>query len=106
MIPMALLAACGFLALTRVPAAVTAPATGPATRTRLADRAGLRGALGRSLRAATFGTMTSVAAFGVIVLGAVPMGLRPRPPRALSPILAQAIDGDSSPINIRPPASP
>ena len=61
MIPMALLAAGGFLALTRVPAAVTAPAADlaadPATEPA-ADRAGLRGALGRSLRAATFGTTT------------------------------------------------
>ena len=72
MIPMALLAAGGFVALTRVPAAVTAPAEEPAADLA-PGRAGLRGALGRSLRAATFGTMTLVAAFGVIVLGAVPM---------------------------------
>ena len=97
MIPMALLAAGGFLALTRVPAAVTAPAAEPAT-----GRAGLRGALGRSVRSATFGTTTSVAAFGVIVLGAVPMAAAQTTPGA-SPILAQAIDGDSSPINIPAP---
>ena len=105
MIPMALLAAGGFLALTRVPAAVTAPAAEPATDPATepaADRAGLRGALGRSLRAATFGTTTSVAAFGVIVLGAVPMAAAQTTPGA-SPILAQAIDGDSSPINIPAP---
>ena len=105
MIPMALLAAGGFLALTRVPAAVTAPAAEPATDLATepaADRAGLRGALGRSLRAATFGTMTSVAAFGVIVLGAVPMAAAQTTPGA-STILAQAIDGDSSPINIPAP---
>ena len=105
MIPMALLAAGGFLALTRVPAAVTAPATDPATDPATepaADRAGLRGALGRSLRAATFGTTTSVAAFGVIVLGAVPMAAAQTTPGA-STILAQAIDGDSSPINIPAP---
>ena len=105
MIPMALLAAGGFLALTRVPAAVTAPAAEPATDPATepaADRAGLRGALGRSLRAATFGTTTSVAAFGVIVLGAVPMAAAQATPGA-SPILAQAIDGDSSPINIPAP---
>ena len=101
MIPMALLAAGGFLALTRVPAAVTAPAADPATEPA-ADRAGLRGALGRSVRTATFGTMTSVAAFGVIVLGAVPMAAAQTTPGA-STILAQAIDGDSSPINIPAP---
>ena len=101
MIPMALLAAGGFLALTRVPAAVTAPAAEPAAELA-PGRAGLRGALGRSLRAATFGTMTSVAAFGVIVLGAVPMAAAQTTPGA-STILAQAIDGDSSPINIPAP---
>ncbi len=46
--------------------------------------------------------MTSVAAFGVIVLGAVPMAAAQTTPGA-SPILAQAIDGDSSPINIPAP---
>ena len=46
--------------------------------------------------------MTSVAAFGVIVLGAVPMAAAQTTPGA-STILAQAIDGDSSPINIPAP---
>ena len=101
MIPMALLATGGFLALTRVPATVTAPAADPATEPAT-GRAGLRGALGRSLRAATFGTMTSVAAFGVIVLGTVPMAAAQTTPGA-STILAQAIDGNSSPINIPAP---
>ena len=101
MIPMALLAAGGFLALTRVPAAVTAPAAEPAAEPAT-GRAGLRGALGRSVRSATFGTTTSVAAFGVIVLGAVPMAAAQTTPGA-STILAQAIDGDSSPINIPAP---
>jgi len=54
------------------------------------------------MRAATFGTMTSVAAFGVIVLGVVPMAAAQTTPSA-STILAQAIDGDSSPINITAP---
>jgi cytochrome oxidase Cu insertion factor (SCO1/SenC/PrrC family) len=126
MIPMALLAAGGFLALTRVPAAVTAPAAESVAGQADPDadspdvtvpegsgsRGGgwrrqmrptiLRGALGRSLRAATFGTMTSVAAFGVIVIGAVPMAAAQATPGA-STILAQAIDGNSSPINIPAP---
>jgi len=115
---MALLAAGGFLALSRVPATVTAPAAetpaGPAVpdavgpgprgtggrgRMRPAD---LRTAMTRSMRAATFGTMTSVAAFGVIVLGAVPMAAAQTTPGA-SAILAQAIDGPTSPINIAAP---
>ncbi len=117
MIPMVLLAAGGFLALTQAPAAVTAsaaeaalgytgtgqlvaePATGGRGRT---GPAALRGALGRSVRAATFGTMTSAAAFGVIVLGAVPMAAAQTTPAA-SAILAQSIDGGASPINIPAP---
>ena len=129
MIPMALLAAGGFLALTPAPAEVTAPAAvsppaaaaapnpavtgqpvtdlvaGPAPEQPLRGHlrpSGLRETMGRSMRAATFGTMTSVAAFGVIVLGAVPMAAAQTTPGA-STILAQAIDGDSSPINITAP---
>ena len=129
MIPMGLLAVGGFLALTRVPesatAAEAAEATvgtgaagaavaggvngaagaagtrGPAGRERMRPAA-LRAAMGRSVRAATFGTMTSVAAFGVIVLGAIPMAAAQTTPAA-STILAQAIDGDGSPINIPAP---
>jgi cytochrome oxidase Cu insertion factor (SCO1/SenC/PrrC family) len=117
MIPMALLAAGGFLALTPAPAAVTATAADAAPGQAVTDQlvtepptggrgwirpAALRQAMGRSVRAATFGTMTSVAAFGVIVLGAVPMAAAQTTPGA-STILAQAIDGDSSPINIPAP---
>ena len=129
MIPMALLAAGGFLALTPAPAEVTAaaavsppaaaavpnpavtgqPATdlvaGPAPGQPLRGYlrpSSLRETTGRSMRAATFGTMTSVAAFGVIALGAVPMAAAQTTPGA-STILAQAIDGDSSPINIPAP---
>ena len=128
MIPMGLLATGGFLALTPAPAEVTAPAAvsppaaaapnpavtgqpvtdlaaGPAAEQPLRGHprpSGLRETMGRSMRAATFGTMTSVAAFGVIVLGAVPMAAAQTTPGA-STILAQAIDGDSSPINITAP---
>ena len=131
MIPMGLLAVGGFLALTPAPAQVTAPAAvsppaaaapnpgvtgqpvtdliaGPAPEQPLRGLPGhlrpssLRETMGRSMRAATFGTMTSVAAFGVIVLGAVPMAAAQTTPSA-STILAQAIDGDSSPINITAP---
>ena len=131
MIPIGLLAVGGFLALTPAPAQVTAPAAvsppaaaapnpgvtgqpvtdliaGPAPEQPLRGLPGhlrpssLREIMGRSMRAATFGTMTSVAAFGVIVLGAVPMAAAQTTPSA-STILAQAIDGDSSPINITAP---
>jgi len=129
MIPMGLLAVGGFLALTPAPAEVTAPAAvsppaaaaapnpavtgqpvtdlvaGPAPGQPLRGHlrpSSLRETMGRSMRAATFGTMTSVAAFGVIVLGVVPMAAAQTTPSA-STILAQAIDGDSSPINITAP---
>jgi cytochrome oxidase Cu insertion factor (SCO1/SenC/PrrC family) len=129
MIPTGLLAVGGFLALTRVPESATATeaaettvgtgAAGAAVAGGVDGAAGaagtrepggrermrpatLRAAMGRSLRAATFGTMTSVAAFGVIVLGAIPMAAAQTTPAA-STILAQAIDGDSSPINIPAP---
>jgi cytochrome oxidase Cu insertion factor (SCO1/SenC/PrrC family) len=111
MIPMGLLAAAGFLALTRAPEAVVAVqpteaggsvgAAGAVGRGRLRPTA-LRAALARSVRAASFGTMTSVAAFGVIVLGAVPMAAAQTTPAA-STILAQSIDGPGSPINIPAP---
>jgi cytochrome oxidase Cu insertion factor (SCO1/SenC/PrrC family) len=75
MIPMALLAAGGYLALIRVPAA-EAPAA----------------AVRRSLTAATFGTMASLGAVGVILLGAVPMAAAQATPAA-SVILAQSMNG-------------
>src|SRR5271165_1795589 len=49
-------------------------------------------ALHRSITAATFGTMISLGAFGVIVLGAAPMAAAQTAPAA-STILAQSIDG-------------
>src|SRR6201999_981130 len=72
------------------PAAV--PAGGPATGPVMAwpDR----------LRAASFGSMVSAGALGVIVLGVIPMATAQASPAA-SPILAQSLDGGSSPINIQ-----
>ena len=59
-------------------------------------------ALHRWVTAATFGTMISLGAFGVIVLGAVPMAAAQATPAA-STILAESIDGPASPINIPAP---
>jgi cytochrome oxidase Cu insertion factor (SCO1/SenC/PrrC family) len=108
MIPMALLAAGGYLALTRVPEAAAAPATaepatgaaeilaaGPGTSWR--DR--LRpAAVRQSMATASLGTMVSLGAVGVIILGAAPMAAAQATPAA-STILAQAIDGTTSPID-------
>ncbi len=89
MIPMVLLAASGYLALTRVPSGLAPAAAGSGARWR--DR--LRpAALHRSLTAATFGTMTSLGAIGVILLGAIPLAAAQATPAA-SVILAQSIDG-------------
>jgi cytochrome oxidase Cu insertion factor (SCO1/SenC/PrrC family) len=85
MIPFGLLAVTGYLALDPVPG----PAAEP--RPALAGRA--------RLRAATFGGMISAGALGVIVLGVIPLATAQASPAA-SPILAQSIDGGSSPINI------
>ena len=111
MIPMALLAGGGYLALTRVPAAPApaeelpaeeAPAEGvPAAAAPVPSADGLRdrwrerlgpAALHRSLTAATFGTMASLGAIAVVLLGAVPMAAAQATPAA-SVILAQAMDG-------------
>ena len=107
MIPMALLAAGGYLAVTRVPAAAAAPAepaaaggpdtvgTGPGGSWR--DR--LRPAAVRQWAAtASAGTMISVGAVGVIVLGAAPMAAAQASATA-STILAQAVDGSASPVD-------
>ena len=113
MIPMALLGAGGYLALTRVPAAVpataqTVPATaetaegtpetigvGPGRSWR--DR--LRPAAVReSAATASLGTMVSAGAVAVIVLGAAPMAAAQASPAA-STILAQAIDGSTATMN-------
>ena len=107
MIPMALLAAGGYLALARVPteeaAAGAAPAEeAPAAPAPAASRRpdGWRARLGpaalhRSLTAATFGAMASLGAIGVILLGAVPMAAAEVTPAA-SVILAQAMDGGAN----------
>ena len=109
MIPMALLAAGGYLALTRcrLPRPLQRPSPrqprSPRRPTRhqyrrQADREAAGGsgyepaAVRRSLTAATFGTMASLGAIGVILLGAVPMAAAQATPAA-SVILAQSMNG-------------
>ncbi|HEY2266573.1 MAG TPA: SCO family protein [Streptosporangiaceae bacterium] len=118
MIPMALLAVAGYLALARPsPAAEpavapgeTAPAgvaetvatvagTGAATGSPRVPRAAWReqlhpAALRRALARTTLGTTISAAAIAVIAIGAFPMAAAQASSNA-SPILAQAIDGQS-----------
>jgi cytochrome oxidase Cu insertion factor (SCO1/SenC/PrrC family) len=90
MIPFALLAVTGYLAL--VPGTETAPAAETAAPLPWPDWRG-------RLRTATFGTMTSAGALGVIVLGVVPLATAQASPAA-SPVLAESIDGPAAPVNI------
>jgi cytochrome oxidase Cu insertion factor (SCO1/SenC/PrrC family) len=106
MIPFVLLAAAGYLGLTRVPAekAVEAEATEAAaeaetTRARARWRDRLRPALIRqSVANASLQSVASAGALGVILLGAAPMAAAQANPVA-DPILAQAINGASAPVN-------
>jgi len=91
MIPMALLAAGGYLAVTRVPAAAPGPAGSWRDRLRPA-------AVRQSAATASFGTMVSAGAVAVILLGAAPMAAAQASPAA-STILAQAVDGSASPVD-------
>ena len=110
MIPMALLAAGGYLAVTRVPAVAAEPAPaaagmeadgpdtiGAAPKGSWRDR--LRPAAVRQwATTASFGTMVSAGAVAVILLGAAPMAAAQASPAA-STILAQAVDGSASPVD-------
>ena len=100
MVPLLLVAAGGYLALVRVPASVAQRDAGlaPDWRERLKPMA-LRGAVG----AASGRTVLSVAALGVIILGAVPMAAA-QASRTADPILAKAIAGSAAPLNYPAPA--
>jgi hypothetical protein len=88
MIPFALLAVGGYLALTRLPA--SSPALAPA-RVRVAGGRRLVAAAGvRSLMA--------VGAAGVIVLGAVPLAVAQASPNA-DPLLARSVAHSSAPLD-------
>jgi cytochrome oxidase Cu insertion factor (SCO1/SenC/PrrC family) len=87
MIPFALLAIAGYLALSPE----TGRAVVPAARWR--DRLGLA-----SLRDLGFGPVASLGAVGLIILGAAPMAAAQANPNA-DPILAQAIAGSTVPVN-------
>src|SRR5689334_1341025 len=99
MIPFVLLAVSGYLALT--PA--TVPAAEPATASPAASAAGWRdrvrpASLRRSVATASLGTIASVGALGLIILGAAPMAAA-QASRNADPILAESIAGSSAPLN-------
>ena len=115
MIPMLLLATASYLALSPLPqaaplGAASEPAAEPAEpkpaaaspaipairpdwrqRFRLANVPG-------ALAAASLATVASVGAIGVVLLGAVPMAAA-QATGAAAPILAEAVDGSSAPLN-------
>jgi cytochrome oxidase Cu insertion factor (SCO1/SenC/PrrC family) len=108
MIPMSLVLVGGYLALTRVPAVATEPAHvppgEPARRRPTLSREQLRPAhLARAFGAASTRAVVAGWAVAIIVLGAAPMALAQANPNA-DPIIAQAIDGNSAPLNFAAPA--
>ena len=103
MIPTILLATAGYLALVRAPIPVAEPeavrpVSGPSWRERLRPAA-----LSRAFAASRVWTMLSACAVGVIIIGALPMAAA-QASRSASPILAEAVDGSSAPMNTRAPA--
>jgi cytochrome oxidase Cu insertion factor (SCO1/SenC/PrrC family) len=104
MIPMVLLATAGYLAVARAPAPVAAAesAGSPAAAASWRDRLRIAAAP-RTLASASIGTVASVGAIGVIILGAAPMAAAQASPVA-DTILAQAIDGTST--SLDSPAPP
>jgi cytochrome oxidase Cu insertion factor (SCO1/SenC/PrrC family) len=97
MIPMVLLATAGYLAVARAPAQAAEPASDPAATASWRDR--LRIATGpRAAASAGIGSVAAVGAIGVIILGAAPMAAAQASPVA-DTILAQAINGSSTPLD-------
>ena len=119
MLPFALLAISGYLALTPSPAAAAEPVTAkvtaepasPATTAEPAIPAPAAGwrdrvrpaSLRQALATASIGTVAALGALGLIILGAAPMAAAQANPTA-DPILAEAISGSAAPLNF--PAKP
>jgi cytochrome oxidase Cu insertion factor (SCO1/SenC/PrrC family) len=106
MLPFALLAVGGYLALTSAPAAAQAVATETAgsnhTKVSWLDRIRVT-ATPREVASASISSVAAIGAIGVILLGAAPMAAAQADPEA-DTILAQAIDGSTAPLNYRAPA--
>jgi cytochrome oxidase Cu insertion factor (SCO1/SenC/PrrC family) len=105
MIPVALLAAGGYLALVRAPARATveAPATTPADTPASAAGTAIRARLAPRQLAAAFGSasLRAVLAFWTVVMVIVGVGplAAAQASTTANVILAQAIDGDAAPMN-------
>jgi cytochrome oxidase Cu insertion factor (SCO1/SenC/PrrC family) len=106
MIPMSLVLVAGYLALTRAPAPAAEPVEVPhgARDASTLSLEQLRPArLARAFGAASTRAVVAGWAVAIIVLGAAPMALAQANPNA-DPIIAQAIDGNSAPLNYAAPA--
>jgi cytochrome oxidase Cu insertion factor (SCO1/SenC/PrrC family) len=121
MIPFALVAVGGYLALADAPAPAVAPAEAPALAAEPGDAPAPAGGPGRTtpsgpqrdrLRprrlAALIGnasprTLGAVGALGMAVIGVVPLAAASASASA-SPILAQALDGSTAPLDFKAPA--
>ena len=109
MIPMALVIVAGYLALSPAPAPATAPAAEPAVvpEPAAAEPARRRwqaqpARAARAFGAAGTGAVVAIWAIAIVVIGAAPMALA-QTNRDASPIIAQAIDGDSAPMDSKAP---
>jgi cytochrome oxidase Cu insertion factor (SCO1/SenC/PrrC family) len=103
MLPWALLAVAGYLALAQLPVTTTQPAPAPAAAAGPGWRDRIRLAMApRSLASVSIRSVASAGAVGVIILGAAPMAAAQASPVA-DTILAQAIDGSSAPLNYQAP---
>jgi cytochrome oxidase Cu insertion factor (SCO1/SenC/PrrC family) len=102
MIPFVLLATAGYLAVARAPAEAAEPAGSPAAAASWRDRLQIAAAP-RALASASIGSVAAIGAIGVIILGAAPMAAAQASPVA-DTILAQAIDGSSTPLDGPAPA--
>lgn len=103
MLPFALLAIGGYLALTPGPEPAAEPATAVVAAEAPTPAAGWRNwvrpvSLRRALATASIGTVAAIGAVGLIILGAAPMAAAQANPTA-DPILAEAIAGDAAPLN-------
>jgi cytochrome oxidase Cu insertion factor (SCO1/SenC/PrrC family) len=107
MVPFAVLATAGYLALARAPAEATAaaPASTQTARALVSSRWQqlATAASPRSLASASIESVAAVGAIGMIILGAAPMAAAQANPVA-DTLLAQAIDGSAAPLNYRAPA--
>jgi cytochrome oxidase Cu insertion factor (SCO1/SenC/PrrC family) len=104
MLPFALIAASGYLALAAAPEPAPEPAGAAATPPPARWRDRVRAAAApRALASASISSVVAVGSIGVIILGTAPMAAAQANPVA-DTILAQAIDGDSAPLNYAAPA--